>query len=436
MGDPGMGGGMAGGGMGMGGMGMGGMMMPSPGRGMMGHAPDGGQEAMDMATAPEAPLHWGQSSFFLEHAAELELSQEQRERLGAMREEALLAMSAVDREIEATEELLWQATAAAEPRIARVERQARAIGRLTVKRRVDFMQSVARAARLLTDSQRQRLASLADPAIDQTGAAPMGGMGMGDPMGMGASSMGMGDPMRMGASAMGMGDPMGMGASSMGMGDQMRMGASAMGMGDPMRMGASSMGMGDQMGMGASSMGMGDQMGTSGRPTAGRMPMGEAMANAGADDGSGPSTQARVAMMGRGPTAWAGAMRSALPGFPGITHLYHVGASGFFLDHADHLELTPEQRADLEALETEAVAALDARERTIESAEEELWALTRATEPDSRDLRSKVEAIAELHVSRRLDFIRAVGRAAEILTASQRASAVEGVQVDDEGSDE
>jgi hypothetical protein len=40
--------------------------------------------------------------------------------------------------------------------------------------------------------------------------------------------------------------------------------------------------------------------------------------------------------MGKAPGAGTPmAMPSALPGFPGASHLYHVGAGGFFLDYAD-----------------------------------------------------------------------------------------------------
>ena len=33
-------------------------------------------------------------------------------------------------------------------------------------------------------------------------------------------------------------------------------------------------------------------------------------------------------------------MSSALPGFPGSSHLYHIGSTGFFLDHPTHITLT------------------------------------------------------------------------------------------------
>ena len=46
-------------------------------------------------------------------------------------------------------------------------------------------------------------------------------------------------------------------------------------------------------------------------------------------------------MMGQmGAAQPAAAMPSALPGFPGASHLYHVGATGFFLDYSAALKLT------------------------------------------------------------------------------------------------
>src|SRR5581483_2029194 len=39
--------------------------------------------------------------------------------------------------------------------------------------------------------------------------------------------------------------------------------------------------------------------------------------------------------------------RSALPGFPGASHLYHIGATGFFLDRTDHIALSTDQQVAL-----------------------------------------------------------------------------------------
>ncbi len=51
------------------------------------------------------------------------------------------------------------------------------------------------------------------------------------------------------------------------------------------------------------------------------------------------------------------AMPSALPGFPGASHLYHVGSTGFFLDYADKLGLSVEQRSSLNAIKQRALSA-------------------------------------------------------------------------------
>ena len=40
-----------------------------------------------------------------------------------------------------------------------------------------------------------------------------------------------------------------------------------------------------------------------------------------------------------------GAMaQSVLPGVPGVLHFYHIGATGFFLDHQEHIQLSVEQK--------------------------------------------------------------------------------------------
>ncbi|MBX9737491.1 MAG: hypothetical protein K2X32_11250, partial [Phycisphaerales bacterium] len=60
-------------------------------------------------------------------------------------------------------------------------------------------------------------------------------------------------------------------------------------------------------------------------------------------DGMMQKMDGMMKMMGMGsmPMGGAGspaamAMPSALPGFPGASHIYHIGATGFFLDHPEH----------------------------------------------------------------------------------------------------
>jgi Spy/CpxP family protein refolding chaperone len=115
-----------------------------------------------------------------------------------------------------------------------------------------------------------------------------------------------------------------------------------------------------------------------------------------------------------------GSMPSALPGFPGASHLYHIGATGFFLDHPQHLTLTAAQQRSLNQLKEQTALAQNTAERKIEAAEQELWSLTAADQPDAEKIRGKLEEIGKLQVEKRFAFIKAVGDAAKLLTDEQR----------------
>lgn len=130
-------------------------------------------------------------------------------------------------------------------------------------------------------------------------------------------------------------------------------------------------------------------------------------------------------MMGMGPMD--GAMPgdlppSALPGFPGASHLYHLGATGFFLDHQSHISLSTEQSTALNRIREESALAGAASDRAIEQAEQELWTLTSTDQPDAAAIEKKATAIGRLGAEKRIAFIRAVGAAAELLTDEQRRS--------------
>lgn len=86
------------------------------------------------------------------------------------------------------------------------------------------------------------------------------------------------------------------------------------------------------------------------------------------------------------------ASQSALPGFPGASHLYPVGATGFFLDHPEHIALSTEQSAALNRIK------------------------------EAAKIEGQIRAIEKLRGDQRMAFIRAVGAAAQVLTAEQRAS--------------
>ena len=75
-------------------------------------------------------------------------------------------------------------------------------------------------------------------------------------------------------------------------------------------------------------------------------------------------------------------------GLPGESHLFHIGSTDFFLDHAEHLKFTAEQQAGMNAIKEKALLAHSAAQRKLDASEEELWSLTAATQPDSAVLRA------------------------------------------------
>ena len=125
-----------------------------------------------------------------------------------------------------------------------------------------------------------------------------------------------------------------------------------------------------------------------------------------------------MSRMGGG--AQGGSMSSALPGFPGASHIYHVGATGFFLDHPEHITLTVEQQQQLNAIKENALLAQSTLERQIEQAEQDLWTLTASDRPVIGEIETEVREIESLGGDQRIAFIRAVGKAAAVLTEDQR----------------
>lgn len=209
------------------------------------------------------------------------------------------------------------------------------------------------------------------------GVAPEIGMGMmGDGGMMGQGGMGMGM----------MGGEMGRRGEGMGMMGQGGMGG---------RQGMSGgMGMGSGMGMGM--MGGGGMMG------------GEGMMGMGA---MGQAKRMGMGSMG---------MATSLPGFPGISHLYHIGADGFFLNHVEHISLSADQRKKLNRIKEKALLGGSSCDRKVEEAEQELWELTASDAPDAAAIEAKVREIEKHRADQRLAFIRAVGEAAKVLTDDQR----------------
>ena len=113
-------------------------------------------------------------------------------------------------------------------------------------------------------------------------------------------------------------------------------------------------------------------------------------------------------------------LASSQPGLPGVSHLYHIGATGLFLNHAEHLAFTTKQQAALNVIKQKALLRKATAQRRIDEAEQELWELTGADEPDLVPIKAKVEAIEHLRGEQRMAFIRSVAESAKVLTDEQR----------------
>jgi len=116
------------------------------------------------------------------------------------------------------------------------------------------------------------------------------------------------------------------------------------------------------------------------------------------------------------------APRSNLPGFPGASHLYHLGASDFFLDHPQHITLSMEQRTALNRIKERALLDQASFDGRIADAEQELWKLTAADVPDAGRIDAQVRSIEKIRGDKRMSLIRAVGEAAKVLTPDQQGA--------------
>lgn len=126
-------------------------------------------------------------------------------------------------------------------------------------------------------------------------------------------------------------------------------------------------------------------------------------------------------MMGKMKSMGSMNTQSSLPGFPGASHIYHIGADGFFLNHGQHISLTDTQQKLLNKIKEETLLNQAELDRKIESAEQDSWVLTSSDQPDGKKIKAKIDEIATLQAQQRMSFIQAVGKAAGVLTDQQRA---------------
>lgn len=250
-------------------------------------------------------------------------------------------------------------------------------------------------------------------------AAPMPGMPGATP-GAAPAAGGMAGMPAAGGGSMGM---MGMMDKMMGMMDKM-MPMAGGAMPAPASMPAAAMSPAPAMSGGG--MGMMDMMKMGGMGGGGAMPAAAPAAPAPAMSGGmgmGMGKMEMAGMMGMSSmsSAPAGTLpQSALPGFPGASHLYHIGATGFFLDHPEHISLTIEQQLALNKAKEQALLAKATSDRLIQQAEQELWTLTAADQPDNAQIAAKIGEIEKLGGDARQRFISAVGVAAKVLNDEQR----------------
>ena len=80
----------------------------------------------------------------------------------------------------------------------------------------------------------------------------------------------------------------------------------------------------------------------------------------------------------------------------------------------------PSSRPSSNAAKQKAVTDKANAQRKIEEAEQQLWELTAADQPDATKIDAKVREVEKLRGDQRMAFIRSVGEAAKVLTDDQR----------------
>lgn len=110
---------------------------------------------------------------------------------------------------------------------------------------------------------------------------------------------------------------------------------------------------------------------------------------------------------------------SAMPGQPGASHLLHIGSTGFFLNHSQHITLTADQKSKLNRLKEKAMLDQASEQRKIDQTEQELYTLTGAEQIDNAKIQAKVAETEKLRSGQRMNFIQAVSQASNVLTHDQ-----------------
>ena len=133
----------------------------------------------------------------------------------------------------------------------------------------------------------------------------------------------------------------------------------------------------------------------------------------------GMSGMSGGAMQPKGGMAAMSGPTSAMPGQPGASHLYHIGSTGFFLNHSQHITLTADQKYTLNRLKERAMLERASVQRKVDQSEQDLYTLTGADQLDNAKVQAKIGEIEKLRSEQRMNFIRAVGEAISVLTHDQ-----------------
>ncbi len=119
------------------------------------------------------------------------------------------------------------------------------------------------------------------------------------------------------------------------------------------------------------------------------------------------------------PMAGMGGSSSAMPGQPGGSHILHIGSTGFFLNHAQHITLAADQKSKLNRLKEKAMLDQASEQRRIDQAEQEMYSLTGSDQADTSKIQAKISEIEKRRSEQRMNFIKAVSEASNVLTHDQ-----------------
>ena len=106
-------------------------------------------------------------------------------------------------------------------------------------------------------------------------------------------------------------------------------------------------------------------------------------------------------------------------GTEAAARLFHAGAKGFFLDHAQRLALNAEQQKKLNQIKERTLLDKASANRKTQEAEQQLWKSTASDQPNLAEIEATVRKIEKLRADQRLAIIHSVGEAAKTLTDEQ-----------------